>query len=411
LPNAIIDQDYREAVMTTVERALTREELVGRARELGPVLRDRVLEAETLRRLPNATVADLRRSGLLRVWQPKRFGGHELGLHAHLDVISELAKHCASTAWVAGVIHAHTWISAHLGEKAQAELYGTDPDFITCAVISPTRSTAKRVDGGYLLTGFWPFGSGCEHSQWMFLGGQVKDDSGTVSDEGEFLIPTREITINDDWHVAGLKGTGSCSVTVKDLFVPEHRFLSMGLLMTGTGEGLKRNDSWLYRSAAVPTIGIALCGPAIGIARAALETFLTHLKGGRVLAYTSHVQSEWPVSHVDLADAASRIDMAELLLYRCADDVEHEARASRQMSLENRARARMDCAQAARFCLEAVEILFLAAGGGTLADKNPLQRASRDIHAVNLHGFLALRADQEVYGRALLGLLPNTPFI
>jgi alkylation response protein AidB-like acyl-CoA dehydrogenase len=245
----------------------------------------------------------------------------------------------------------------------------------------------------------------------MFLGGQVKDESGAVTDEGEFLIPTREITINDDWHVAGLKGTGSCSVTVKDLFVPEHRFLSLELLLTATAEGLKRNDGWLYRVGAVPILDIALCGPALGIARAALETFLAHVKGGRVLAYTELVQSEWPVSHVDLADAAIRIDMAELLLRRFADDVECHAKAGRPMSLENRARARMDCAQAVRSCLEAVEILFLAAGGGTLADKNPLQRASRDIHAVNMHGFLALRTNQEVYSRTLLGLPPNTRLI
>jgi 3-hydroxy-9,10-secoandrosta-1,3,5(10)-triene-9,17-dione monooxygenase len=198
---------------------------------------------------------------------------------------------------------------------------------------------------------------------------------------------------------------------VKDLFVPEHRFLSMRHFFTGTGEGLKRNESWLYHCAAVPVLAIALCGPALGIARSALETFLTHVKGGRLLAYTAQVQSEWPVSHVDLADAASRIDMAELLLRRCADDMERHARAGQQMSLENRARARMDCAEGVRSCLEAVEILFLAAGGGTLAEKNPLQRASRDIHAVNMHGFLALRTNQEVYGRALLGLPPNTPMI
>jgi alkylation response protein AidB-like acyl-CoA dehydrogenase len=123
------------------------------------------------------------------------------------------------------------------------------------------------------------------------------------------------------------------------------------------------------------------------------------------------VQSEWPVSHVDLADAAIRIDMADLLLRRCADDVERTAKSGQPMSLENRARARMDCAQAVRSCLEAVEILYLAAGGGALAEKNPLQRFSRDIHAVNMHGFLALRTNQEVYGRALLGLPPNTPLI
>jgi alkylation response protein AidB-like acyl-CoA dehydrogenase len=158
-------------------------------------------------------------------------------------------------------------------------------------------------------------------------------------------------------------------------------------------------------------LDIALCAPALGIARAALATFLDHVKAGRVLAYTGHVQKDWPPTHIDVADAAIKIDMGELLLRRLADDIESHARANKPMVLEHRARGRLDCAQAVRSCLEAVEILYLAAGGGALADKNPLQRASRDIHAVNMHGFLALRTNQEVYGRALLGLEPNTPLI
>ncbi len=94
--------------MATATKALTRDELVALAKALGPSLRERTLEAEKLRRLPDATVADLRHAGLLKVWQPKRFGGHELGIHGHLDVISELAEHCGSTGWVTGVVHAHT---------------------------------------------------------------------------------------------------------------------------------------------------------------------------------------------------------------------------------------------------------------------------------------------------------------
>ncbi len=393
-----------------MDRALTREEANARAAALVPVLRERALDAERLRRLPDETVADLRQSGLLKILQPRRYGGHQLDIHTHLDVVSTLAQGCGSSAWVAGVIHAHTWLSGLFPESAQAELYGANPDAITCAVVAP-RGTATATDGGYRLGGFWPFGSGCQHSQWMFLGGQVKDSSGAVIDEGEFLVPTADLTVNDDWHVSGLKGTGSCSVAGKDLFVPAHRFLSTPTAFTGKAPGLALHDGWLYRAAAVPVLDIALSGPALGIAKGALATFLDHVKGGRVLAYTGHVQSEWPVTHAELADAAIRIDMAELLLRRLADDIERTAEAGEEMPIERRARARMDCAQAVRCCLEAVEILFLAAGGGTLADRNPLQRASRDLHAINMHGFLALRTNQEVYGRALLGLPPITPLL
>ncbi len=193
--------------------------------------------------------------------------------------------------------------------------------------------------------------------------------------------------------------------------MPAHRFLSTPSAFAANATDAGLHEGWLYRAAAVPVLDIALCGPALGIARAALAAFLDHVKGGRVLAYTGHVQRDWPVTHAELADAAVRVDMAELLLRRLADDIEATARAGRDMPVERRARARMDCAQAVRSCLEAVEILFLAAGGGTLADRHPLQRASRDAHAINMHGFLALRPNQEVYGRALLGLPPNTPLL
>ncbi len=389
---------------------LTRGEAVARAEALVPALAERALAAEALRRVPDENVAELRRAGLFRILQPRRFGGHELDIHTHLDVVSTLARGCASTAWVCGVVHAHTWLSALFPPDAQAELYGANPDAITCAVVAP-RGTAIPVEGGYRLSGFWPFGSGCQHSQWMFLGGQVKDASGTVLDEGEFLVPTGELTVNDDWHVAGLRGTGSCSVQGKDLFVPAHRFMSTPQAFSGNAPGFALQDGWLYRAAPVPVLDIALCGPALGIARAALAAFVDHVKGGRVLAYTGNVQAEWPVTHTDLADAAVRIDMAELLLRRLADDIEATAKSGEAMPLERRARARMDCAQAVRSCLEAVDILFLAAGGGTLAERHPLQRASRDAHAINMHGFLALRPNQEVYGRVLLGFPPNTPLV
>ncbi len=389
---------------------LTREAAIARAAALVPVLAGRARAAENLRRLPDETVADLRAAGLLKILQPARYGGHQLDIHTHLDVISTLAQGCASTAWVCGVIHAHTWLSGLFPEAAQAELYGADPDAITCAVVAP-RGSATKADGGYRLTGFWPFGSGCQHAQWMFLGGQVKDGAGATLDEGEFLVPTSDLTINDDWHVAGLKATGSCSVQGKELFVPAHRYLSVPQAFSGNGPGLKLHEGWLYRAAAVPVLDIALCGPALGLAKAALAAFRDHVKGGRLLAYTGQIQREWAVTHADLADAAIRIDMAELLLRRLADDIEATAKAGEDMPVERRARARMDCAQAVRSCLEAVDILFLAAGGGTLAETHPLQRASRDAHAINMHGFLALRPNQEVYGRALLGLPPNTPLL
>src|SRR5262249_46331405 len=157
---------------------------------------------------------------LFKVLQARRHGGHQAGLHAHVDVVRTLARGCASTAWCVGVVHAHSWLMAHCPERAQNETYGGDPDTLISAVIAP-RGNALRVNGGYRLNGFWPFGSNSEHAQWLFLGAVICDAGGAVIDEADLLVPTRDITIRDDWNVAGLRGTGSCSIVAKDVFVPE----------------------------------------------------------------------------------------------------------------------------------------------------------------------------------------------
>jgi 3-hydroxy-9,10-secoandrosta-1,3,5(10)-triene-9,17-dione monooxygenase len=147
------------------------------------------------------------------------------------------------------------------------------------------------------------------------------------------------------------------------------------------------------------------------MAEAALDAFKERLPG-RVIAYTENeIQIDSPTTHRQVADAATRIRVARLLLHRCADEIEEAAARGEMMDLTARARVRMDCAHAVRQCLEGVEILFLACGGSGIGEANPVQRAWRDIHAVNMHGILTLETNQEMYGRVLLGLKPNTPLI
>ena len=277
-------------------------------------------------------------------------------------------------------------------------------------MIAP-RGKATPAEGGYVLNGFWPFASGCQHSQWLLLGAQILDRAGAVVDEADLLVPTAEITIRDDWNVVGLRGTGSCSVVAKDVFVPRHRYLSLPGLIQGKTPGAALHDGSLYKSAAVPVLALALAPPALGMAEAALAAFQERLPG-REIAYTNHiVQRDSPTTHRLIADAATRIHVARLLLHRCVDDIEAAAERGAMMEFATRARIRMDCAYAVRQCLEAVEPLFLACGGSGIGESNPVQRAWRDLHAVNMHGLLALETNQEMFGQVMLGLEPNTTLI
>jgi 3-hydroxy-9,10-secoandrosta-1,3,5(10)-triene-9,17-dione monooxygenase len=390
--------------------AASHDEMVGRARALVPVLRERAAEADRLRKVPDANIIALPHEGLLKLLQSRRYGGYQMSLHTHIDVVAELGRGCPSTAWCVGVFHAHSWLMGLFPEMAQRDSYGTDPDAIVSAVIAP-RGKARAVDGGFVLSGFWPFASGCEHSQWLLLGAVVEDVGGQAVDEGDLLVKTADVTVNDDWVVGGLRGTGSCSIVVKDVFVPTHRFLSLPAAIQGHAPGVELHDGTLYRAAAVPVLALALTPAALGAAELAFESFTARLPGREVAFTQREKQIEMSVTHLQVAEARTKIDVARLLLHHCADAIEAAAARGEEMAFLKRARVRMDCAHAVRRCVEAIETLYLASGGSGIGESNPTQRAWRDVHAIAMHGFLNLQTNQEMYGRVLLGLTPNTPLI
>jgi 3-hydroxy-9,10-secoandrosta-1,3,5(10)-triene-9,17-dione monooxygenase len=388
----------------------TAKEAVARARELIPELRERAAQTALDRRLPQANIDALRRAGSLKTIQATRNGGYALGIRSHLDVMSALGRGCGSTAWVAGVVQAHSWLSSHFPEQGQDDIYGHNPDAVVSAVIGP-RGKAVRTADGYRLEGVWPFGSGCERADWLLLGGIVFDDDGNELDQGDFMVPTSSVTIKDDWYVSGLAGTGSCTMVVTGVDVPDHRFLSLpGLIMGNSpGAGL-HGDDWVQRCAPVPVLTIALCGGAIGIAKQALAEFPSVIKG-KVIAYTADPQEPHPFTHIRLGDAASRIREGELLLYTVADELDSTAQAKGEVPLLRRAEMRNDCAAGVRRLLEGVEILFRESGATGVRTSSPMNRALADLQAINNHGLMKLETNQEMYGRLLLGLEPNTPLI
>lgn len=390
--------------------SVTASNAAERARELIPELRERAAQTALDRRLPTANIDALRRSGALKTIQAKRNGGYALGIRSHLDVMSALGRGCGSTAWVAGVVQAHSWLSSHFPEQGQDDVYGDNPDAILSAVIGP-RGKATRTATGYHLEGVWPFGSGCERADWLLLGGIVYDENGSELDQGDFMVPTSSVTIKDDWYVSGLAGTGSCTMVVTGVDVPAHRFLSLpGLIMgSSPGENL-HGDDWVQRCAPVPVLTIALCGGAIGIAKQALEDFPSAIKG-KVIAYTADPQEPHPFTHIRLGDAASRIREGELLLYAVADALDAAAQAKTEVPFLRRAEMRNDCATAVRRLLEGVEILFRESGATGVRTSSPMNRALADIQTINNHGLMKLETNQEMYGRLLLGFEPNTPLI
>lgn len=383
----------------------TREELLARAAKIVPILREHAAESEEKRQLADASIAALRDAGLFRLLQPRRWGGMEADMRTHIEVVAKIAEGCGSSSWVLGVQQIHSWMAAHFSEAAQSDIYADNPDALVSAVLTP-RGKAQKTDGGYLLSGFWPFGSGCNHADWMMLGAMIEGANPPLA-EALFLVPIEDVEITGDWHVGGLRGTGSHSVRTGTVFVPEHRHLAFAHAVNRQGPGLLINDAPLYRSAAIPALVFAITGTALGVAEAGYHFFAENL-AGRPVPYTDGLMQEnWTATHLQVAEARTKIDIAHMMLRRTADSIDDNAQSGTNMPLDERARIRADCSWAVRQCLEAVETLYIASGGRGLANSSPLQRAQRDLHAVNMHGITMLETNLDIYGKVLLGQDPG----
>lgn len=382
-----------------------RDALLGRAAAIRPILERNAAQTDALRRLADENVAALKGSGLCRLMVPRRFGGYETSIKTYIEAMTELGSGCGSTAWVASLVNVCAWLAGLFPERAQRDVWGTDHDAWVAGSLAPN-GVAVPVDGGWRVTGTWPWASGCMHAQWVACGIHMKNDRGEMADLGLSLMPVTDVTIEDTWFMAGMKGTGSNTIKAADVFVPEHRFLPYPPAFQGQYR-TEHRDETVYRAALVPVTVLILAGSQLGVARAALG-FVTARAGARGITHTTFpTQAASSGFQMLVAEASMKIDTAGLHVLRAADDLDRFAAENRHPDLVARARVRMDTALAAKYCREAVELLVQAHGTSSLADHNRMQRLWRDVHVASHHAITEWQVNLEVYGKALLGVEPN----
>ena len=384
------------------------EELLARAEALIPVLRERAPRAEELRRLPDETIADLHASGLFRMLQPVRVGGSELPFRAICELTAVIGRGCGSTAWVLANLAAHHWLLGMWHPEAQHEIWGESADSLISSALIFARGRARRVPGGYRLTGRWPYSSGIDPSTWNMFGGIVVDEEAGLNEPRMFLVPARDYSVIDTWQVIGLAGTGSKDVEVTDVFVPAYRTLATERIKGGPNRGSELNPGTLYKLPAVSLFAFVLGGVSLGIARGAIQHF-TETTRNRLSAYTGRNIADFTNIQVHLAEASALADAAEAIMLRGCDEAMRITEAGVVPSLEQRASYRRDGAFAGGLCTKAVDLLFAATGGAAVYERNPIQRAFRDVHAANAHYVLNWDVNGAVYGRVALGLPPDAP--
>jgi 3-hydroxy-9,10-secoandrosta-1,3,5(10)-triene-9,17-dione monooxygenase len=383
----------------------SQEEFIQRAASVRPLLERNADRTEAARRIPDESIAALEDAGLFELMVPRRFGGHAVSMETVLKVSAELAKGCPSTSWVQTLMNVSSWFATRTGHQLQQDIFCDAVKPRLCGGLMPS-CELRPADGGVIVSGRWDFTSGCWHSNWCICGIPILKDGAKTDESGWAFIPMAELTIEDTWFAAGMKGTGSNTVVAENLFVPGHRLMAL--------RGEHADPDWATRYEPEPcdywplmsVLVLVLIGPVLGAAEGALEavTATAHKRGIKYTVY--HRRSESAVVQHDIAHAAMMIDTARFHIFRAAADVDR-AGAGMQPDYLTRARLRADCGYASRAACEAVNLLVSIAGGSAFKESSPVQRFWRDVNVAGRHSALIAATGLEIYGRALLGVEGN----
>ena len=376
-----------------------RESLLSAARRIAPQIRDAADEIDAARQLPDHIVDLLKSIGAFRLIQPRWLGGHDADPVTQILFIAELARADASTGWCVMIGCDGGFVTRDLDPDQAREMY-SDIEVATCGAAFPP-GTAKRVEGGYLATGRWPYASGVTHSNWVQFGCRIINAN--AAEDGtagfvRFVVPQDQVTIHDTWRTTGMRGTGSHDIEVQDLFVPDERSLPPRTSQRSAFSDPLRHPAWLLPK----HLGVAL-----GLVQAAHDEVL-EIARDRVAV--RGVLSDDALTQSTLGETAARIAACRAYALSASDAAWQEVCSTGEISDFNRAQLRLAITFVHRESVKIVEQLYSIAGSSSLyTERSTLDRRLRDMHAMNQHVVLGA-SNYAAAGRLLLGQEPDAPF-
>jgi alkylation response protein AidB-like acyl-CoA dehydrogenase len=380
-------------------------EYVERARELGPELEAAAEQMERRRELPEPIVEALIERGLFRLLLPRALRGAELPPAAYVQVIEEVAKHDASAAWCLGQANGCAMTAALLDPAVASEIFGGRRGIVAWGPPGPAEPRA--VAGGYRLTGTWSFASGSHHATW--LGAHVAIPAAILGEDGSprlrpdrgpvmrtLLFPKASAEFSDIWHVIGLRGTGSDSYTVTDLFVPEsHTVLR-------EAEPKLRQPGQLYAFSSSNMYSSGFAGVALGIARSALDAFI-ELARDKIPRGAKRTLRDDNVVQSQVAQSEARLRAARAFLLGSLEQIWRDVARAGRLTLDHNTTIRLASTWAIHQAKDVVDTAYHAAGATAIFESNSFERRLRDVHTV-IQQYQGRQAHFGTVGQVLLGL-------
>lgn len=384
------------------DAAPSQEALWASAQALLPALKERAAKAEELRRLPDETLRDLHDSRLLRIHQPRRFGGAELDFVDIVNFGALLARACASSAWNFVNFVSHHHMLGMFPEKAQDEIWGESPDALVAASFVFPAGKARKVEGGYLISGRWPFSSGVDHSEWNMLGGFVTLGENAPPEQRVFLLHKSQYQVIDTWFAGGLRGTGSKDVEASEQFVPEYLTLAVAETKSRPTPGGTVSRGALYQLPVFALVPYMLSGVALGIAEGLIDDFAAGKN--RVGKMTGARINEIQSTQLRFSEAVAYASASRRAQEGVCREAQALAVAGKVTDLCTKARYRLEGAYAVKWAVRAVDVMFGLSGASALYESGHASRAFRDAHAIKQHFTFNADVAATTHGRIALGL-------
>jgi alkylation response protein AidB-like acyl-CoA dehydrogenase len=384
--------------------AVSAPELIARIVELQPWLRERQAEAERQRRVPQETIERLDAAGVFSVATPKRYGGADFTTRELLDVYRALGAGCGATAWVVWATAGGNMWSFAFPDAVIAPVYESpwvgNRTFALGGTSRRMSGSARKVDGGWMVKGAWPFATGSVHASHGYMA--VFYDDTDDSKVGMVLVPKDELVARDDWDAMGLAATGSQTMAVDgELFVPDERFSTPTELAARIAEATARGEG--PRRGGLPRSIVASTGVALGMADQALDLFLDTV-AKRSIPYSPYAnQIDAPIAHHTVGRAAMQIRAASRLAEAAVADLDRFESEGVDPSPRDVLQFHTDAAYIWDACASAIETLFRSSGASAISKRMPLQLIARNARAGSLHAANNLDTWFENLGRALVG--------
>jgi len=370
------------------------------ARKLAPQIRSCADQIEAARELPRPLFEALADAGLFHLAVPRALGCPELDLPTYIQVIEELGKADASTAWTVNQGAIFATYAARMPRDVARAIWIDTPRSVVANSPAPS-ATAVVVPGGYRVTGRQGFSTGCRHAAWVAAHGQVIDNGRLrLEADGEpekryFFVPVAQAELLDTWHVRGMRGTGTHHFAVDDVFVPAERTVPSAtapLLETGP----------LYRIPRTLLFASGDAAAALGVARACLDAFF-ELAGVKTPRAMPGLLRDQPMVQADIGRAEAHLGSGRAFLTETVRDVWADVSATNTISLDQRAALRLATTHAIRLAVQVVDTAYNAAGATAVYESHLLQRHFQDIHVISQH-LQGRLSHYELVGRHWLGL-------